>query len=124
MGHSNITMTLGTYGHLFDQAGTELADIMEGLREQHRGHEGGREIFVGGEHSRQSSLGLKRLTPLATNGATNAIKAIASSVALDALSRGPRGGCLYAVARRDSCHARRGMAIRWQHPKTLRSGVA
>jgi len=35
-GHSSVTMTLDVYGHLFDQSGTELADIMEGLREQHR----------------------------------------------------------------------------------------
>jgi integrase len=36
VGHADISETLGTYGHLFDQSGTELANIMEGLREQHR----------------------------------------------------------------------------------------
>lgn len=36
VGHADISMTLGTYGHLFDQSGTELADVMEGLREQYR----------------------------------------------------------------------------------------
>jgi integrase len=36
VGHTDIAMTLGTYGHLFDQGGSALADIMEGLREQHR----------------------------------------------------------------------------------------
>jgi integrase len=35
-GHASITMTLGVYGHLFDQAGAELGEIMEGLREAHR----------------------------------------------------------------------------------------
>jgi len=36
VGHSDIRMTLGTYGHLFDQSGQDLANIMENLREQHR----------------------------------------------------------------------------------------
>ena len=36
VGHTDVSMTLGVYGHLFDQSGTELAEIMEGLREQHR----------------------------------------------------------------------------------------
>jgi integrase len=36
VGHSDVRMTLGTYGHLFDQGGQALADIMESLREQHR----------------------------------------------------------------------------------------
>jgi integrase len=36
VGHADVSMTLGVYGHLFDQAGSELADVMERLREQHR----------------------------------------------------------------------------------------
>jgi integrase len=36
VGHADITMTLGTYGHLFDQAGDELAAIMERKREEYR----------------------------------------------------------------------------------------
>jgi integrase len=36
VGHSDIRMTLGTYRHLFDHGGAALADIMEGLREEHR----------------------------------------------------------------------------------------
>jgi len=35
-GHADISMTLGTYGHLFDDSGTELANIMETLRERRR----------------------------------------------------------------------------------------
>ncbi len=35
-GHASVTMTLDVYGHLFDQAGAELGDTMERLREQHR----------------------------------------------------------------------------------------
>jgi integrase len=38
VGHSDIRMTLGTYGHLFDTGGQALADIMEDLR---RGHQDG-----------------------------------------------------------------------------------
>jgi integrase len=36
VGHADISMTLGVYGHLFDETGTELADAMERLRQQHR----------------------------------------------------------------------------------------
>lgn len=36
-GHANVTMTLGTYGHLFDEAGAEIGNIMERLRQEHRG---------------------------------------------------------------------------------------
>jgi integrase len=36
VGHSTSRETLDTYGHLFDQGGQALADIMEGLRETHR----------------------------------------------------------------------------------------
>jgi integrase len=36
VGHSDIRMTLGTYGHLFDQSGQDLADIMKRLRDEHR----------------------------------------------------------------------------------------
>jgi len=35
-GHADVSVTLGTYSHLFDSAGTELADIMERLRREHR----------------------------------------------------------------------------------------
>lgn len=35
-GHADVTMTLGVYGHLFDDTGTELAETMERLREDHR----------------------------------------------------------------------------------------
>jgi integrase len=35
-GHASMTMTLDVYGHLFDQAGGELGDTMERLRERHR----------------------------------------------------------------------------------------
>jgi integrase len=35
VGHSDIRMTLGTYGHLFDHGGEGLANIMEGLRQEH-----------------------------------------------------------------------------------------
>jgi integrase len=36
VGHSDIKMTLGTYGHLFRHGGKALADLMEGMREAHR----------------------------------------------------------------------------------------
>jgi integrase len=36
VGHSDIKMTLGTYGHLFRHGGKELADIMESMRDEHR----------------------------------------------------------------------------------------
>jgi integrase len=36
VGHSRIEETLGTYGHLFDQSGQGVADVMEGLLEDHR----------------------------------------------------------------------------------------
>lgn len=36
VGHSDIRMTLGTYGHLFDYGGQVLADSLEALREKHR----------------------------------------------------------------------------------------
>jgi len=36
VGHSDIKMTLGTYGHLFDEGGAALADIMAELHEEHR----------------------------------------------------------------------------------------
>lgn len=36
VGHSDIKMTLGTYGHLFDFGGQALADLMEKRREAHR----------------------------------------------------------------------------------------
>lgn len=36
VGHSDINMTLGTYGHLFDQGGAALAEIMADLHERHR----------------------------------------------------------------------------------------
>jgi integrase len=36
VGHSTITETLQTYGHLFDYGGQALADSMERRREQHR----------------------------------------------------------------------------------------
>jgi integrase len=35
-GHASAMMTLDVYGHLFDQAGAELGEAMEGLRERHR----------------------------------------------------------------------------------------
>jgi integrase len=35
-GHASVVMTLDVYGHLFDQAGAELGEVMEGLRERHR----------------------------------------------------------------------------------------
>jgi integrase len=35
-GHSNVQMTLQTYGHLFDSGGTALADSMERRREAYR----------------------------------------------------------------------------------------
>lgn len=36
IGHSDVRMTLGVYGHLFDQGGQALADIMADLHEAHR----------------------------------------------------------------------------------------
>lgn len=36
VGHSNIQMTLGVYGHLFDYGGAALAESMERRREAHR----------------------------------------------------------------------------------------
>jgi integrase len=36
VGYSDIRMTLGTYGHLFDYGGQALADSLEKLREAHR----------------------------------------------------------------------------------------
>ncbi len=36
VGHSDVKMTLGTYGHLFDEGGAALADIMAELHEEHR----------------------------------------------------------------------------------------
>jgi integrase len=41
VGHSDIRMTLGTYGHLFDYGGQALADSLEALREKHRNGNGG-----------------------------------------------------------------------------------
>jgi integrase len=38
VGHSDIKMTLGTYGHLFDEGGAALADIMAELHEKHLGN--------------------------------------------------------------------------------------
>lgn len=40
VGHSDIRMTLGTYGHLFDFGGQALADSLEALREKHRNGNG------------------------------------------------------------------------------------
>jgi integrase len=45
VGHADITMTLQTYGHLFDESGTEAATIMDRLRDEHRN---GRETRVPG----------------------------------------------------------------------------
>ena len=39
-GHEDVAMTLGVYGHLFDQSGDELARMMEEEREQHRNGNG------------------------------------------------------------------------------------
>jgi integrase len=36
VGHANVTMTLGTYGHLFSHGGADLAASMEARRESHR----------------------------------------------------------------------------------------
>jgi integrase len=36
VGHSSITMTLGTYGHLMDYGGGALVESMERRREAHR----------------------------------------------------------------------------------------
>lgn len=36
VGHSDIKMTLGVYGHLFRLGGKELADLMESMRDAHR----------------------------------------------------------------------------------------
>jgi integrase len=36
VGHSDIRMTLGTYGHLFDYGGQKLADLLEARREKYR----------------------------------------------------------------------------------------
>jgi integrase len=40
VGHSNIQMTLGVYGHLFTHGGQALADSMERRRDAHRNGEG------------------------------------------------------------------------------------
>jgi integrase len=36
LGHSDIGTTLGTYAHLFDSAGTDLADRMEARRQDYQ----------------------------------------------------------------------------------------
>ena len=40
VGHEDVAMTLGVYGHLFDESGEELARIMEKQREQYRNGNG------------------------------------------------------------------------------------
>jgi integrase len=66
VGHSDIRETLQTYGHLFDNGGQALADILEKLREEHRNGDDGRRADRTDAHARRVPDATLALKPRST----------------------------------------------------------